>query len=78
LLNEQGDGAGLERHLAAHRDGSAGVPLNRHEFRNTDQIVGDEIEQKVAGHAANAAMLGFSKGAMLLASAEDALDHRAT
>jgi len=77
-LSEKRDSAGLERHLAAHRDGSAGVPSNRHEFRNTDQIVGDEIEQKVAGNAANAAMLGLSKGAMLLAPAEDALDHRAT
>ena len=77
-MNEKRDGAGLERHLAAHRDGCAGVPSNRHEFRNTDQIVCDEIEQKVAGNTANAAMLGFSEGAMLLAPAEDALDHRAT
>jgi hypothetical protein len=45
------------------------VPSSRDEFRNADQ--------KVAGNAAYAAMLGFSKGAMLLAPAEDALDHRA-
>ena len=33
------------------------------------------VEQKVPCDATNAAMLGFSQGTMLLAPAEDALDH---
>ena len=53
------------------------MPSRRDEFRNADQIVGDQIEQKVAGDAANAAMLGLAQGAVLFTPAKDALDHRA-
>ena len=53
------------------------MPSSRDEFRNADQIVGDQIEQKVAGDATNAAMLGLTQGAVLFAPAKDALDHRA-
>jgi hypothetical protein len=54
------------------------VPSSGNEFRNTDQIVGDEIEQKVPGNAENTAMLGLAQRAVLFAPAEDALFHRAT
>ena len=57
---------------------SMAAPSSRDEFRDTDQIVGDEVEQKVASDTANATMLGFSQRAMLLAPTEDALDHCAT
>src|ERR1700727_546076 len=53
------------------------MPARRDEFRNADQIVGDQIEQKVSGDAANAAMLGLAQGAVLFTPAKDALDHRA-
>lgn len=53
------------------------MPSRRDEFRNADQIVGDQIEQKVAGDATNAAMLGLTQGAVLFAPAKDALNHRA-
>ena len=39
------------------------VPASRDEFRNADQIVGDQIEQEVPGGVTNAAMPGLSKGA---------------
>ena len=45
---------------------------------NADQIVGDEVDQEVAGNTAKTSMLGLAHGAVLLAPAEDALDHRAT
>jgi hypothetical protein len=46
------------------------------QFGDADQIVGDQVEQKVGGDATDAAMLGFAHGSVLLAPAEDALDHR--
>ena len=44
-------------------------------FGNADEIVGDEVEHEVAGDGGDAAMLGLAHGAVLLAPAEDALDH---
>ena len=49
--------------------------LSGKQFGNADQVIGDQIEQEVGGDASDAAMLGLAHGAMLLAPAEDALDH---
>ena len=61
----------------AIRDYRAASCSNGDQFWDTDQIVGDEAEQEVGGDTTDAAMLGLSHGAVLLAPAEDALDHRA-
>jgi hypothetical protein len=42
---------------------------------DANQIVSDEVEQEVACDAMKAAMSGLAYRAMLLAPAEDALDH---
>jgi hypothetical protein len=47
------------------------------EFGDADQIIGDEIEQEVARNCGKAAMFGSAQRAVLLAPAEDALDHLA-
>src|SRR6516225_1374649 len=46
------------------------------QLRNADQVVGDQIEHEVSSDACDAAMFGLAHGAMLLAPAEDAFDHR--
>src|SRR5215831_20424932 len=48
-----------------------------HQFGNADEIVSDQIEQKVGRDPGDPAMLGFAHCAVLLAPAEDTLDHRA-
>ena len=52
--------------------------LRVHQLGDADQVVGDQIEHEVSGDADDPAMLGLAHRAMLLAPAEDALDHRAT
>lgn len=44
------------------------------EFGDSDEIVGDDIEQKVAGNVGDAPVLGLSQSAMLLAPSEHAFD----
>src|SRR3974377_1582838 len=51
--------------------------LRRNQFRNTDQIVGDQIEHEVGGDATDAAMFCLALPTVLFAPAEDAFDHRA-
>ncbi|SRR5258708_4785756 len=48
---------------------------NGNQLRYSDQIVGDEVEQEVAGDPGETSVSGLSHGAVLLAPAEDALDH---
>ena len=73
---EKPGAAGLERHFcSSSRTVLLAVPSSWDKLRNVYQIVGDDVEQEVRSDAANAAMLGFSKRAMLLAPAENALDH---
>ena len=50
--------------------------LRRHQFGNPDQVVGDQIEQKVGGDAGDTPMLGLAHRAVLLTPTEDTLDHR--
>ena len=50
--------------------------LGRQQFGNADQVVGDQIDQEVGCDAADAAMFGLAHRAVLLASTEDAFDHR--
>ena len=50
--------------------------LSGKQFGNTDQVIGDQIEQEVGGDASDAAMFGLAHGAMLLAPSENAFDHR--
>ena len=52
--------------------------MRKTKHRGIRQIVGDEVEQKVACDAADTAMLGLAHRAMLLAPAKDALDHCST
>jgi len=47
------------------------------ELWNADEIVGDEIEHEVSADGGDAAVLGLAHGSVLLAPAEDALDHGA-
>ena len=50
--------------------------LHGNQFWNANEIVGDQVEEKVGSDAGDAAMLGLAHGAVLLAPTEDALDHR--
>ena len=54
-----------------------GLSLDWQEFRDTDEVIGDEVEE-IAGDAADASMSGLAHRAVQFAPAEDALDHRAT
>jgi hypothetical protein len=45
-----------------------------HQFGDSDQIVGDDIEQEVAGDVANASVLGLAQCAVLFAPSEHAFD----
>ena len=54
------------------------LPLCGKQFGKADQIIGDQVEHEVGGHASDAAMFGFAHGAVLLAPAEDAFDHGPT
>ena len=58
-------------------DGLNGSSPRRNQFRNADQIVGDQIEHEVGGDAADAAMFGLAHRTVLLAPTEDAFDHGA-
>jgi len=51
------------------------LALRRDQFWNTDQVVRDEVDEKVSGNAGNAAMFGFSHCAVLFSPTEDALNH---
>ena len=62
----------LEGRLAV---GWASAVSGGDELRNADEIVGDEVEHEVGADGGDAAMLGLAHGAVLLAPAEDALDH---
>ena len=50
--------------------------LGGKQFGDADQVIGDQIEQEVAGDAGDATMFGLAQGAVLLAPSEDARDHR--
>ena len=50
--------------------------LSGQQFGDSDQVIGDQIEQEVGGDASDATMFGFAHSAMLLAPSENALDHR--
>ena len=50
--------------------------LCRDQFGDSDQVVGDQIEQEIDGDGSNAAVFGLAHRAMLLAPAEDAFGHR--
>jgi len=52
------------------------ISLCGDQLRNAGQVVGDQIEHEVSSDACDAAMFGLAHGAMLLAPAEDAFDHR--
>jgi hypothetical protein len=50
--------------------------LGRQQFRNADQVVGDQIEHEIGSDLGYAAMFGLAHRAVLLAPAEDAFNHR--
>ena len=50
---------------------------DRHQPGNPDQIICDQVEQEVSRNPRDPAMLGLAHRAVLLAPAENALDHRA-
>src|ERR1700730_3706874 len=52
-----------------------GVRLCGKQFRDADQVVGDEVQQESSGDTSNPAMLSLAHRAMLLAPAKDAFDH---
>jgi hypothetical protein len=52
-----------------------GVRLCGNQFRDADQVVGDEVQQESSGDTSNPAMLSLAHRAMLLAPAKDAFDH---
>src|ERR1700736_524229 len=54
-----------------------GVRLCGNQFRDADQVVGDEVQQESSGDTSNPAMLSLAHRAMLLAPAKDAFDHLA-
>ncbi len=51
-------------------------PLGQ-QFWDTDEVVADQIEQKVGSHSGQTPMFRFTHGAVLLAPSEQALDHLA-
>src|ERR1700745_2516748 len=51
-----------------------GVRLCGNQFRDADQVVGDEVQQESSGDTSNPAMLSLAHRAMLLAPAKDAFD----
>jgi hypothetical protein len=53
------------------------IERRRNQFRNADQIVGDQIEHEVGGDAADTAMFSLAHRTVLLAPTEDAFDHGA-
>jgi hypothetical protein len=59
------------RRIAEASSGLYGVRLGGNQFRDSDQVVGDEIQQKCSGDTSNAAVLGLAHCAMLFAPAED-------
>src|ERR1700737_3591316 len=64
--------------LARHKGSFSflyGVRLCGNQFRDADQIVGDEVQQESSGDTSNPAMLSLAHRAMLLAPAKDAFDH---
>jgi hypothetical protein len=63
------------RRIAEASSGLYGVRLGGNQFRDSDQAVGDEIQQKCSGDTSNAAVLGLAHCAMLFAPAEDTFDH---
>src|ERR1700731_4030278 len=48
-----------------------GVRLCGNQFRDADQVVGDEVQQESSGDTSNPAMLSLAHRAMLLAPAKD-------
>src|ERR1700732_4525231 len=52
-----------------------GVRLCGNQFRDADQVVGDEVQQESFPDTSNPAMLSLAHRAMLLAPAKDAFDH---
>jgi hypothetical protein len=52
------------------------VGLGADQLGNTDQVIGDQVEQEGPSDAVAAAMFVPAQRAMLLAPAEDAFDHR--
>jgi len=66
---------GVAGRFARRADGLG--PSGGDELGDADQIIGDEIEQEAGGDTGDAAVLGLAHGAVLLAPAEDAFDHRA-
>src|SRR5439155_24534651 len=52
-----------------------GARLCGNQFRDADQVVGDEVQQESSGDTSNPAMLSLAHRAMLLAPAKDAFDH---
>jgi hypothetical protein len=55
-------------------DGDFGLCCQQ--FGNADQVVGDQVKQKIGSDGGDAAVLGFAHRAVLFAPAEDAFDHR--
>jgi hypothetical protein len=51
------------------------LPSGHDELRDADQIIGDDVDEEIASHAMNAAMLGPANGSVLLAPTEDAFNH---
>ena len=77
LRFERVSGVVLNRILVADSDASWRSHSCSDQFRNADQIVGDQIEQEVGRDAGDAAVLGFAHSPVLLAPTEDAFNHRA-
>ena len=53
------------------------LPLYHNPFRDADQVVGDQVEEKVSCDAGEASVLGLTHRAVLFAPAEEAFDHLA-
>jgi len=45
------------------------------QFRDTDEVVADQIEQKVSSHSGQTPVFRLAHGAVLLAPSEQTLDH---
>jgi hypothetical protein len=47
----------------------------RHQFRDSDEVVADQIEQKVGGDSGETPVFRLAHGAVLLAPSKHTLDH---
>lgn len=66
---------GFSRRIKARLCVRAHLSPLRQQFRDTDEVIADQIEQKVGSHSGQPPVFHLAHGAVLLASSEQTLDH---